>query len=85
MDGGNFGAVPNPPLRRSYSPSIAAAAPSSTSSSTTDAGSAAVCRLSSPTILVADSRTSVDRSVHASCTASSSCGNDGMPCRGDGG
>ncbi|CAM5718961.1 hypothetical protein SALBM217S_02926 [Streptomyces griseoloalbus] len=86
MDGGNFGAPPNPPRCASYSrvsPSSACASSCSpgTSSPPTDSSRPARSRV----IFPATSPTSSRRSAQACATPSSTCRNDGMPWRGAGG
>ncbi len=85
MAGGNFGALPNPPRLRSYSPSSDTTAPDSASSSTVDGCSGAPRWDSSATTAAADSSSSSRWSAHAAAIDSSTCPNDGMPGRGCGG
>jgi hypothetical protein len=85
IDGGNFGAPPNPAWRWSNSSASRATAASSTATSTVDSGSAEDRSVSCATIVRAAFRTSPPRSAQALDTASSSCGKPGIPGRGTGG
>ncbi len=84
--GGNFGARPKPPFARSKVRAI----PCSASSSSAEVSGSADGSIRAEWPTASTSRcacaTMSPRCVrHASATASSSCGNDGIPCRGSGG
>ncbi len=86
MDGGNFGAPPNPPRWASYSrvsPSSARACSSSPGASVPPYWISRSAR--SRVIFSATSVTSSRRSAQAARTPSSTCGKEGMPLRGAGG
>ncbi|CAM5705333.1 hypothetical protein SCALM49S_07935 [Streptomyces californicus] len=86
MDGGNFGAPPNPPCSPSYSrvsPSSAWATSDSPGTPSPPWTSDRPAR--SATIRPATSATSSRRSFQAAATPSSTCRNEGDPCRASGG
>ncbi len=85
MDGGNFGAVPNPPLAGSASDRSFATADDRACSSTGCSDSGPVCSAMCVTIRPAPSTSSSLRSVHARVTAVSTWTNEGSPCFETGG